>query len=145
MDLLDFKTLIIEYSRKINENVKEIITPISEKHGLTTLQARIIMELYKNESHTIGSLGESISVACTNMSAMCKKLEKMEYIKRIRDKGDERVVKVILTEKGNGVAEEINKLFYDKISQFFSRDPESLQDIIKGLEKLNELLEKIKA
>lgn len=102
------------------------------------------MELYKYESHTIGSLAEGICVAGTNISAMCKKLENMGLLRRFRDQGDERVVKVVLTERGNGIVSEMDRLLDINISQNIGDEAEeTLDDIIKGLQKLNDLLKKV--
>ena len=77
------------------------------------------------------------------MSAMCKKLEKMDLIVRVRDKEDERVVKVNLTDKGKGIVFNINELLDEKISKSIQGNmEETLEDIIRGAKKLNDLLEK---
>jgi DNA-binding MarR family transcriptional regulator len=113
----EFRDSIWDYSRKINETLSRIFGPVCEQYGLTMLQVGILMELSKYESHTIGSLAEGICAAGANISAMCKKLENMGLLKRVRAQDDERVVKVTLTEKGNTVVLEIDRSFSEKISQ----------------------------
>jgi len=144
MNISEFKNIIWDYTRKINENTNSIFNPICDKYGLTILQVRILMELYRYDFHTIGSLAEGICVAGTNISAMCKKLENMGLLKRVRDQNDERVVKVALTDKGNGIILELDRFLDEKISRNIGDEAEEfLEDIIIGLKKLNELLEKI--
>lgn len=141
MDVSDFKSIILEYTRKISENTHNVFSPICEQYGLTMLQVRILAELYQNESHTIGSLADRINIAGANISAMCKKLGNKGFLERVRDPNDERVVKVALTEKGNRIMVEIDKALDEKIAQYISNEPkETLEDIFVGLRKLNDLL-----
>jgi len=144
MDISEFKNILWDYTRKINENANSIFNPICEKYRLTVLQIRILMELYKYQSHTIGSLAEGIYAAETNISSMCKKLENMGLLKRIRSQDDERVVKVALTERGNEVVSEMDRLLNEKISKNIGEETEEiLESIVQGLRKLNDLLQKI--
>ncbi len=144
MNIFDFKKNMWIYTRKINENTNKAFYPICEQYGLTMLQVRILMELYQYGFHTIGSLANSIDVAGANISAMCKKLERSGFLERTRDKKDERVVMVILTEKGNEIVVEIIRAIDVKISQHINGETEeTLEAIILGLEKLNDLLLRI--
>ena len=75
---------------------------------------------------------------------MCKKLESKGFIERVRDELDERVVKVALSEKGIHVVEEINQELIEKISHAIQGETDqTLYEIINGLKKLNEMLEKM--
>lgn len=144
MDVTVLKRIIWDYSRRISENAKSVFCPICEQHGLTMMQARILMELCRDGSHTIGSLADSINIAGANISTMCKKLEKKGLVVRIRDRNDERVVKVGLTEKGQKVIAQIDKAFDEKILRYLGHETgEPLKDIIAGMEKLNELFQKM--
>jgi MarR family transcriptional regulator, organic hydroperoxide resistance regulator len=145
MVVMDFKNMLWNYTRKISENTNVIITSICEEYGLTSLQIRILVEVQQHGSHTIGSLAARLNMAGTNISTMCKKLEKLEFLRRFRDPNDERVVKVALTDKGAQTVEEINAALIEKISfSIKGESDESLTDIIEGLKKLNELLERMK-
>lgn len=144
MDLAGFKKIIWDYTRQINENANNVLSPVCEQYSLTILQLRILMELYRYGPHTVGSLAEGIHVAGTNISAMCKKLERMKLLKRVRDRNDERVVKVVLTVKGNETVSDINSYLDEIILQSIGNEAEdTLDDIINGMQKLNNLLQKI--
>lgn len=144
MEPTEFKNIILEYTRKIAESMNCIFSPICEVHGLTRMQARILMELHHCKSHTVGSLADSICAAGTNISVMCKKLEGQGLVERIRNRNDERVVQVVLTKQGKQTVLEIDRLFNYKISQYLTNETEeSFKDIILGLQKLDELLQKI--
>ncbi len=144
MDLEEFKQYLWDYSREINENTNKVFNPIIEQFGLTTLQFRILMEIRQSGSHTIGSLANEIKMAGTNISTMCKKLEKMELLERIRKPEDERVVLVILTQKGKEIVTEIDQVIIKKISLYTKSESEQTMDeIIIGLKQLNKLLQKM--
>lgn len=144
MNISDFKYAILEYTRKINENTNKSFNPVFAEYGLTMLQGRILMELFHFGRLSIGNLAESINAAGANVSAMCKKLEKMGYLYRFRDKEDERVVQVDLTEKGREILLKINGKLNELISWEFSREgEEAFYEIIRGLDKLNKILERI--
>jgi MarR family transcriptional regulator, organic hydroperoxide resistance regulator len=144
MQVAEFKNIVWDYTRKIAESMNCVFCPVSEKHGLTMMQTRILMELHQYDSHTIGSLGDSVCVAGANISAMCKKLEAQGLLERIRKREDERVVLVVLSKLGKETVLEIDKSFNDKISQhLMSEADETFEDIILGLQKLNDLLQRI--
>lgn len=145
MDYALFKKLLWDYTRKIEENTSIAFNPICMRYGLTTLQVRVLVEVHKQESHTIGSLAQCINMAGTNISTMCKRLEKLELLERMRDPNDERVVKVDLTEKGRNIVIEIDKELNERILMLIKDEPEEeLENIIEGLQKLNKLLLKIR-
>lgn len=145
MNISEFKKVIWEYTRKINENTNKSFNPIFEEHGLTMLQARVLMELYYYGSNSIGNLAESIYVAGANISTICKRLEKEGLVERTRNQEDERIVMVVLTEMGNKILldidEKLNKVISNKIC---NESEETYQEIITGMKKLNDLLQKIR-
>lgn len=146
MEVTDFKNNLWDYTRKIGENTNMVITSLCEQHGVTMLQGRILVEIHQHGSHTIGSLASRLNIAGTNISTMCKKLGTKGFLERVRDEEDERVVKLILSEKGNSVVKEINQELIEKILiSIKGETDESLYEIINGLKKMNDLLEKIRS
>lgn len=144
MDAAEFKNKVMIYTRKIEESMNCVFSPVIDNRGLTRMQTRILLELHQCNSHTVGSLGDSICVAGANISAMCKKLEGLGLVERVRNREDERVVQVVLTEAGKETVMEIDRLFNDKLSQHLKDESEeAFDDIIRGLKKLNELMQKI--
>lgn len=79
MNISEFKKVIWEYTRKINENTNRFFNPIFEEYGLTMLQARVLMELYYNGSSSIGNLAESIYAAGANISTICKNWRRKDW------------------------------------------------------------------
>lgn len=144
MNVCDFKNILWNYTRKISESMNSAFCPVCDQSGLTMMQVRILADLYKNGSHTIGSLADSTGTAGANISAMCKKLEGKGLLERVRDQYDERVVKVALTEKGKKTVNKIDTSLNEKFLNYIEGESEeTLDEIILGLQKLSVLLEKI--
>jgi len=142
MDISEFKYLIWDYSRKINEQMSAILSAWGVKYRLSALQLRILMEIQQNGSHTVGSLANSVMVAGTNISTMCKKLESLGLLRRVRDLADERVVRIELTAQGSQIVEEIDLVFEQILKENDEEINESFTAIIYAMEKLKFLLNK---
>jgi MarR family transcriptional regulator, organic hydroperoxide resistance regulator len=144
MKVPEFKNIVWDYTRKIDENMNITLNSMGNKYGLTTMQLRILMELFQKGSKTIGSLAEDICIAGANISTMCKKLEKLGFVERNRAKEDERIVRIKLTEIGRQTILEIDNYFNEKISQNMADEAEeTFETIISGMGKLYSLLQKI--
>lgn len=144
METAEIKNTIWEYTRKIKDSTNKAFSPLCEKYGLTMMQGRIIMELCHYGPRSIGNLADSVSIAGANLSAMCKKMEGQGLLERKRDPSDERMVKVALTEYGKQIADDIDKSLIEKIKKATDGNKgDVLNDIIKGMFLLTDLLEKI--
>ena len=140
----DFKYLIMSHTKKIGDSINASLTEVSSKFGVTPMQLRILMFLHHKGISTIGHLADEINMAGANISTMCKKLEQKELVSRTRDREDERVVKISLTDHGKSIVGNIDEIFTDKISKAISQESEeTIQSIIDGLEKLTLLISKM--
>ena len=72
MDVIDFKNILWNNTRKISEKTTSLINTLCEHHGITTLQGRILIEIQHHGSHTIGSLASRLNIA-EPMSQRCVK------------------------------------------------------------------------
>lgn len=144
MNVEEFKKVIFGYTKEINENMNIAFHFLGEKYGLTLMQLRILMEIYRAGTHTVGSLAEASSVAGTNISTMCKRLEKEGFVQRIRDQIDERIVRIQLTEFGEKTILEIDDYLNNRISRILADDAdETFKIITSGMDKINSLLQRI--
>lgn len=144
MDLLEFKCLIWDLLRDISENTNQLLAPLYEKYELTVMQVQLLLVIDQSGEETIGNLSRVMTMKSGNTSVMCKNLEKQDLINRFRDKDDERVVKVSLTNSGKAIVRDINNYLNKKHIQYLQEETdEDLKDIVNGLNKLNNLLIKI--
>ena len=143
MEIVEFKNTTWDILRSISDNMDKLFRPVGERYGLTMMQVRILLEV-GGRTRTVGSLGKSISVAGGNISAMCKKLEKEGFVLRSRDRADERIVNVSLSEKGKEtilkIEKDLQRLYAENLAQV---DQEDLRNMIMGLEQFNQLVQKM--
>jgi len=109
--------------RAFNEKVLE---PYTQTQGLTFLQSRVLMGI---RITTVGGLAEHASLYQGNASTLCKRLEQQGFLRREQSSADERVVHLILTEKGLTATENImNRMRY--IDSFIE---ENAKDDVKAM------------
>lgn len=127
--------------RFTNINLETAFKPFVEIHGLTMMQSRILVAVKECENATVGTVSKIIDVKSGNGSNMCKKLEKEGFIKRIRCLQDERVVRLVLTEKGEETLNKINEDILHKYGPVLQgRKDEEFEQMIRGIRLLNHLL-----
>lgn len=136
-----FKNEIWDFLRTISESVANAFRPIVERHGLTVMQTRMLVEIKVGGPHTIGSLGGIVGLAGGNASSMCKKLEKAGFLKRIRNLEDERCVHLALTEVGENTIAQIENVIEQKYGAFLrNKGEEELKTIFIAMEKVSTFL-----
>lgn len=98
-------TLIREVNAKIHNSVHELLAP----SGITPAQAMLLMMIAENRTISLGNLADRAKMTYSNCSVICQRLERAEYITRIRDLQDQRVVNLTLTEKGLEIKEILDR------------------------------------
>lgn len=144
MDAVEFKNQLIDLMRDVSVNMGNVFLPIISKYDLTIVQTQILREIKDNKNHSIGSLAKIMNIQSGNTSSMCKQLEKKGFLQRNRDKSDERIVKLELTDKGLSTIYEIDNILKEKYSSVLSNEnSDDLLAIIAGLQNLKDLLMKM--
>lgn len=122
----------------------------SKKYGLTLEQFHLLIELDELELDmiseevlppTIGQIAADIGNAPHTLSGSIKRLEKKGLVKKVKDEKDLRINRVVFTEKGrsmiNNIKEEVSNIF---IQNVLKMDEKSLNNLLDGLEELNKNL-----
>lgn len=81
--------------------------PILDQYNLTYTQYITLLVIWEDENMTVKDIGQKLHLDSGTLTPLLKKLEKMELVARIRDLKDERVVNIILTEKGRELKDEM--------------------------------------
>lgn len=138
-DLL--KKKLWEYMNSSGRIIHKYLSNHTEKYGLTQIQSCILHQVYNSKKISIGTISKAMEMNQGNVSTACKKLEMQGYLTRSRNKDDERVVELSLTDKGsNAVVEIIGSLetdFYEIMNSFSAED---IQKIFEGFEKFTQAL-----
>ena len=77
--------------------------PLLDPYGLTYPQYIALMTLWDEDGRTVKALGETLGLDSGTLSPLLKRLEAAGYIRRARDRNDERQVLVTLTDKGRAM------------------------------------------
>ena len=83
-------------SKEIIRKYKTYLDPLD----LTYTQYLVMMVLWEHKSVNVKHLGEILYLDSGTLTPLLKKMEKNEYIQRVRNKDDERNVIISLTNKG---------------------------------------------
>lgn len=81
-------------------NVTGLYTPWLKPLGLTYTQYIVLLVLWEKDGISVTEIGERLMLDNGTLSPLLKKLEQAGYITRQRDREDERVVIIRLTEDG---------------------------------------------
>lgn len=88
-------------SKEIVKKYRPFLTEIN----LTYTQYLTMLVMWEEEEINVKELGERLYLDSGTLTPVLKKLEQKSFVKRTRDKEDERVLKVSLTEAGRRLKE----------------------------------------
>lgn len=123
----------------LSREVIKLYKPLLDKHNLTYTQYIAMLVMWEEESIIFKELGKRLHLDSGTLTPVVKKLESMELVTKYRNKEDDRVVTVALTEKGKALKDEILEV-PDKMYCNFTSNQEDIIILKKYLDKiLNEL------
>lgn len=113
-----------------------------ESMGITAPQGMVLGTLSKLGQVKISELSEKLGLSNSTISGIVDRLEKMEFVERIRSEEDRRVVYVKLAPKFEAMHHGFHRRAEKNIESIMTKaDPEDLDKIILGLDTLRKLLE----
>lgn len=80
--------------------------PLLEPLGLTYPQYLVMLALWEEDGQAVKAIGERLGLDSGTLSPLLKRLEQAGLLERLRDKQDERQVRIVLTEKGKALSRE---------------------------------------
>ncbi|PKM93422.1 MAG: MarR family transcriptional regulator [Firmicutes bacterium HGW-Firmicutes-1] len=123
----------------LSREVIKLYKPILDKYKLTYTQYVTMLVIWEHEKLTVKQIGQKLHLDSGTLTPVLKKLDSMEFIIKYRDKKDDRVVIVELTEKGRLLKDKI----IDVPEQIYCKVG-ATEEEIKSLKKtLDELLMKL--
>ena len=79
--------------------------PVLEPLGLTHPQYLVMLALWEHEPLSIKELSALLHLDPGTLSPLVKRIEALGYVQRSRSAADERILQVVLTEKGRAARE----------------------------------------
>ena len=89
----------------VNHAFNRVYKPLLDRLKLTYPQYLAMAVLWERDDQTVGDLGEKLFLESSTLTPMLKRLEALKYISRVRDRDDERQVRVQLTKTGLALRE----------------------------------------
>jgi DNA-binding MarR family transcriptional regulator len=84
--------------------LKQVEDVVFEEHGLTTEQYAVLVSIsYIGEPARITDIARWLERSTNSISMIVDRMVKAGLVRRVRDRGDRRVVYVIVTDKGENV------------------------------------------
>lgn len=93
-----------------SREVIKLYKPFLDEYNLTYTQYMTMLVLWEDGKITIKELCKKLYLDSGTITPVIKKLEAMGLLIKYRDKSDERIVNVELTDKGRELKEEIVKV-----------------------------------
>jgi len=84
--------------------------PLLEPMGLTHPQYLVMLALWEEEPLRVSELGRKVQLDPGTLSPLLKRLEAQGYIRRERNKLDERSLAVVLTDRGRALRDDAEKI-----------------------------------
>ncbi|MBK5242107.1 MarR family winged helix-turn-helix transcriptional regulator [Clostridium sp.] len=138
---VQFQEKLIEVLKSVNGKINVIMRDFYEPYGLTSVQASVLLELHKNGEQNITDLCNHLYMGKSNLSPLCKRMEKSGFIERVRNLKDERYVNIKMTEYGEKIMKEVTKTLSESIIPTLNEIEEYKKNrIVEGLNILNECL-----
>lgn len=93
-----------------SRTVNAIYRPLLEPMGLTHSQYLVMLALWERAPRSVRELSDVLQLDPGTLSPLLKRLESAGYVRRERDKSDERMLAVTLTDTGAALRAEAEKI-----------------------------------
>lgn len=142
MELLKLSNQLCFPLYALSRKVTSHYLPLLAKIGLTYPQYLVMLVLWEEGSLSVKELGAKLMLDSGTLSPLLKKMEERNLVKRQRQKEDERVVLISLTEAGENLKEKAAEIPEEiKCSlQLSYQELDQMRTLAKGmLDKINNL------
>ncbi|NRP70104.1 Organic hydroperoxide resistance transcriptional regulator [Ensifer psoraleae] len=111
-DLMKLDNFLCFAIYSANHAFTRVYKPLLDELDLTYPQYLVMVVLWEKDDQTVGNLGEKLFLESSTLTPMLKRLESMGYLSRVRDRTDERQVRVKLTETGRALRKKADNVPY---------------------------------
>ena len=143
MNATEFCSSLMEIEQIISEKIDRIFIPYCRKKGISRSQFSILLELYCYPNQTVGNLSNKVGILKSNMASVCKKLEEVGLLRRMRSKRDERVVTLSLTPQGFDLIKESEDDLNESFGLILEDEKENLDKVFIGINALFKIFIKL--
>lgn len=124
----------------LSKEITGLYRPILQELDLTYPQYLVMMVLWEQEGLTVSAIGEKLFLDSGTLTPVLKRLESKGLINRIRNKSDERMVLLFLTEQGKDLRQQAFCIPQKLLSQINIK----IEDLENFKETLTQLINNLK-
>jgi len=133
---------ITQSLRRIIKTIQDYSHEVSSKYGITGPQLWALKTIDQNGSLSLGELSQRMYLHPSTISGVIDRLEKKGYALRGRNQKDRRVVKVVLTTKGEKLAKKAPNPVQGKMIYGLRKlRKKEIDSIYHSVQKLVEIME----
>lgn len=124
--------------------ITQLYHPYLHPLGITYPQYLVFLLLWEEDNRTVNDIGQCLFLESNTLSPLLKRLEEKKLIERVREKSDERKVKIHLTNLGKDLQEKCADIPF-KIVQNFDYKEFKMNDLEFLKEGLNKMINQLKS
>jgi len=140
--MTDFYTFLCFSMRAAMKKIDRHLSGQLEPYGVSIPQMFVLTCLNDENGLTLKEIGNRTLIDSSSMTVLVDKLEKDNLVERHLDAEDRRAIRVIITEKGQAIAEELVKIgtefnaqLYDMLGEGNQKEfTHGIKNILNGLE-----------
>ena len=126
------------YTRIFNRK----LVHLADKDFMKTFFWLVLIQQYTNPS--ISGLGEKLNVSKSQMTSKVDQLAQDGFIKRVPDKKDRRIIRIVLTQEGQDYIKTSKKNFNTSMNQLLaSLSMEEVEELKKSIKTIKHVVLKI--
>ena len=110
-----------------------------ESTGITYTQYLVMLALWENNHLTVKSVADRLDLDSASLTPILKRLEVAGFLTRQRNKADERVVEIALTENGHALQDEVANI-QKRVACQTGLPPDEFEVLKSSLHKLVETM-----
>jgi DNA-binding MarR family transcriptional regulator len=132
---------ILQFYRNVFADTGAIFDYASRECDLNAIQWRMLTMIQMMPEVTIGDLSRISKMNKGNCSTMCKDLERQGYLTRSRNREDERVVSLTLTDKGCYLIESLARNMEQAAERTFgAQSHQKLEELFLCMAQVEEVM-----
>ena len=110
-----------------------------ENTGITYTQYLVMLALWENNQLTVKSVADKLDLDSASLTPILKRLEVAGFLSRNRNKADERVVEISLTNKGHALQDAVANI-QKRVACQTGLPPDEFEQLKYSLHKLVETM-----
>lgn len=109
-DRFDTRDMICFALYSASHAMTRIYRPLLDDLGITYPQLLVLIALWAEDGRRVSDLGEELSLDSNTLTPLLRRMEQAGLVTKTRDREDERVVRIALTDKGRDLQAEADRI-----------------------------------